>query len=172
MKKQSVFNMVLASMFAAIIAVFVAFLFHVPIKIGANTAYLHFGDAFIFLAASLLPTPYALASAGIGGFFGDVFCGAAQWAPFTLIIKMLVAFCFISKPKKILCVRNYIAPVFALIITVVGYYIAEALLYSNWVTPLLSIWGNVVQIAGSAIIYYALSAVLDRLNIKKRISLL
>ena len=71
--KNSVFYMVLASLFAALIAVFTAFIFRIPIKIGANSAYIHFGDAFIFLAASILPTPYAVAAAGIGGALGDLF---------------------------------------------------------------------------------------------------
>ena len=121
-----IFNMVLAALFAALISVFIAFLFHIPIKIGANSAYLHFGDMFIFLAASLLPTPYAIAAAGIGGGLGDLFCGGAEWIPFTIVIKILVALCFTAKKDKILCTRNVIAPVFVLLITVGGYYVAEA----------------------------------------------
>ena len=64
-QKQSIKNLTFAALFAALIAVFTAYLFHIPIKIGANTAYLHFGDAFIFIAASLLPTPYAVSAAAL-----------------------------------------------------------------------------------------------------------
>lgn len=156
--KKAIYNTALASLFAALIAVFIAWFFHIPIKIGANSAYLHFGDAFIFLAASLLPKPYALAAAGIGGGLGDLFCGGAEWIPFTVIIKMLTALCFTSKGDKMLSRRNIFAPIPALFITVGGYYIAEALIFSNWVSPVVSVWGNVVQIVGSAIIYYLLAA--------------
>lgn len=152
-----IFNLVLAAFFAAIITVFTAFLFHIPIKIGANTAYLHFGDAFMFFAASLLPTPYAVAAAGIGGGLADLLCGGAEWIPFTVIIKILVALIFTSKSKKILCKRNILALFTALLITVGGYYLAEALIFGNWVSPVLSIVGNVVQISGSAVLYILLA---------------
>ena len=152
-----IFNLVLAAFFAAIITVFTAFLFHIPIKIGANTAYLHFGDAFMFFAASLLPTPYAVAAAGIGGGLADLLCGGAEWIPFTVIIKILVALIFTSKSKKILCKRNVLAIFTALLITVGGYYLAEALIFGNWVSPVLSIVGNVVQISGSAVLYILLA---------------
>ena len=148
-----IFYMVFAALFAAIIAVFTAFLFHIPVKIGANTAYIHFGDAFIFLSASILPTPYALAAAGIGGALGDLFCGGVEWIPFTIIIKILVAVVFTSKASKMLCKRNIFALFMALLITVGGYYIAEALIFGNWLSPLLSVWGNTVQIMGSAVLY-------------------
>lgn len=156
--KKAVYNIALASLFSALIAVFIAWFFRIPIKIGANSAYLHFGDAFIFLAASLLPKPYALAAAGIGGGLGDLFCGGAEWIPFTVIIKMLTAFCFTSKGDKLLSRQNILAPLPALFITVGGYYLAEALIFSNWISPVISIWGNVVQVVGSAIIYYLLAA--------------
>ena len=164
--KKRITYMVLASLFAAIIAVFVAWFFHIPVKIGANSAYLHFGDVFIFLSASLLPAPYAAAAAGIGGGFGDLFCGAAEWIPFTVIIKILVALCFSAKSEKLLSKRNLCAPIFALLITVGGYYVAEALIFGNWISPVLSIFGNVVQIVGSAILYYIMSGVLQKFNIK------
>ena len=130
-KKSYIQNLVMASLFAALTSVCIAWIFHIPIKIGANSAYLHFGDMFIFLAASLLPTPYAIAAAGIGGGLGDLFCGGAEWIPFTIVIKILVALCFTAKKDKIFCTRNVIAPVFVLLITVGGYYVAEALIYGN-----------------------------------------
>lgn len=165
-QKRSVLHLVLAALFAALIAVFTAWLFHIPIKIGANTAYLHFGDAFIFLAASLLPTPYAAAAAAIGGGLADVFCGAAIWAPFTFVIKALIALCFSAKGDRLLSKRNLLAPLPALILTVGGYYVAEAVLYGNWVAPALSILGNVVQIVGSTVIYILLCLALQRFRIR------
>ncbi|MBO5231114.1 MAG: TIGR04002 family protein [Clostridia bacterium] len=161
--------MVLASLFAAVIAVFIAWFFHIPIKIGANSAYLHFGDVFIFLAASLLPTPYAAAAAGIGGGLGDLFCGGAEWIPFTVIIKILVSLCFTAKKDKLLNKQNIVAPITALVFTVGGYYVAEALIFGNWISPLISVWGNVVQILGSAALYYPIAAALEKFGIKKLI---
>lgn len=167
MSKKSVRNLVMAALFAALIAVFTAWLFHIPIKIGANTAYLHFGDAFIFLAASLLPAPYACAAAAIGGGLADLLCGSAVWAPFTVVIKALIALCFSSRSDRLLTRRNLLATLPALVVTVGGYYLAEAILYGNWVAPVLSIWGNVVQIVGSAIIYVLVALALQKAGVKK-----
>ena len=40
----------------------------------------------------------------------------------------------------------------ALIIKIVGYYIAEIIIYGNWVAPVASIPGNVVQIVVAAVV--------------------
>ena len=56
-KTNKLLLLVLSALFAAMITVMTAFLFHIPI--GVNGGYLHFGDALIYLAASMLPTPYA-----------------------------------------------------------------------------------------------------------------
>lgn len=158
---------VTAAMFAAIIAIFTAYLFHVPITIGSNTAYLHFGDAFIFLAASLLPPSFAVPAAMIGGGLADVLCGSAVWAPFTIVVKGAMAFCFTAKGQKILCKRNLLALLPCLVVTVSVYYLAEAVIYGNWAAPVLSIWGNVVQIVGSGILYALLAAGCDRAKLKR-----
>lgn len=159
--------LVTAAMFSAVIAVFTAYLFHVPITIGSNTAYLHFGDAFIFLAASLLPPAYAVPAAMVGGGMADVLCGSAVWVPFTLVVKGSMAFFFTAKSPKILCKRNFIALVPCLVVTVGIYYLAEAVIYGNWAAPALSVWGNVVQIVGSGILYTALAAACDRAKLKR-----
>lgn len=55
----------LTGLMAAMITLMTAYICHIPI--GLNGGYLHFGDSLIYLAAALLPTPYALAAAAIGG---------------------------------------------------------------------------------------------------------
>ena len=52
-KTNKLLLLVLSALFAAMITVMTAFLFHIPI--GVNGGYLHFGDALIYLAASMLP---------------------------------------------------------------------------------------------------------------------
>lgn len=168
--KKAIFNMVLAAVFAGVIAIFIAYFFHIPVNIGSHSAYIHFGDAFIFLVASLLPKKYAVASAGIGGVLGDVFCGAPHWAPFTLVIKILVALCFSKNGEKILTKRNLLAIIPVMLITVLGYYIAEAIIAGNIVSPLISVWGNIVQVMGSMVIYIPLAKVAQRLEIKQIIN--
>lgn len=53
----------LTGLMAAMIALMTAYICHIPT--GTNGGYIHFGDSLIYIAATLLPTPYALAAAAI-----------------------------------------------------------------------------------------------------------
>ena len=115
-------RMTLTGLFAAMITLMTAYICHIPY--GANGGYIHFGDALIYIAAVLLPRPYALAAAAIGGGLADLLT-APMWAPATIIIKMLITLPFTSQNTKILNTRNIIAPFLALAITATGYYLAD-----------------------------------------------
>lgn len=87
----------LTGIFAALICLFTAYICHIPV--GPNGGYLHFGDTFIYVAASLLPQPYALLAGAIGGGLADLLT-APMWAPATIIIKMLITLPFTSKAQR------------------------------------------------------------------------
>ena len=91
------------AIFAAMITVMTAYICHVPV--GANGGYIHFGDSLIYIAATLLPTPYALAAAAIGGGMADLLT-SPMWAPATIIIKMIITIPFTNKTEKIVNVHN------------------------------------------------------------------
>lgn len=97
-KTNKLLLLVLSALFAAMITVMTAFLFHIPI--GVNGGYLHFGDALIYLAASMLPTPYACIAAAVGAGLADIVSGAPIWAPFTLVIKACIALLLPLKKKS------------------------------------------------------------------------
>ena len=113
-------NIVLVGVLAAMVCVATTFL-HVPI-IGGG--YVHMGDAVIYLAAALLPTPYAMAAAAVGAGLADVLV-APMWAPFTVVIKAVMVLTFTAKKERLLCGRNALAVVMAGVIGVAGYYVAE-----------------------------------------------
>ena len=75
-------NVILVGLLAAMVGVATTFL-HVPIVGGG---YVHMGDTVIYLAAALLPTPYAMAAAAVGAGLADLLV-APMWAPFTVVIK-------------------------------------------------------------------------------------
>ncbi len=66
--------------------------------------YVHLGDCMVFLSAILLGWKYGAAAAGLGSMLADIMGGYMQWAPFTLIIKVLMAvlvgIAFSLKKKK------------------------------------------------------------------------
>ena len=57
------------ALFAAAITVMTAYMLHIPLPTGG---YIHLGDALIYLAACLLPVPYAAAAAAVGAGLADL----------------------------------------------------------------------------------------------------
>lgn len=166
MERRSHKRLTASAMFAAMIALTTAYLFHIPM--GANGGYLHFGDAFIYLAACLLPTPYACAAAAIGGGLADFISGAPIWILPTMIIKPLTAVWFTSR-GKLLCGRNVAALFLAGLVSNAGYYLAEVFLTGNWIAPLATQWGGLVQSGGSALVFVIMALALDRVKIKNKL---
>lgn len=173
-KREQLFNLVKAAIFAAIIAVMTAY---IKFNTGINEGYLHFGDSMIYLAACTLPFPYAAAAAAIGGGLADLLAGAAIWAPFTAVIKALNVVPFVlvyvckrtKSPNRILNKTTAVMPIFSGLITIFGYLLAEGLLYT-FPTAWTSVPFSIVQAAGSAVIYYIAAAALDKANFKTKIS--
>ena len=109
----------------------------------------------------------AMAAAAIGGGLADLLT-APMWAPATIIIKMMITLPFTSKDGRILCTRNIAAPFVSAVLSAIGYYLADGILFGSFVSPLVSFAGSAVQSGGSAIIFLALAVVLDRAHMKAR----
>ena len=86
-------NLTFTALMAAMITIFTAYICHIPV--GQNGGYIHFGDSLIYIAACLLPWPYAMTAAAIGGGMADLLT-APIWAPATIIIKALISIPFIQ----------------------------------------------------------------------------
>ncbi len=163
-------RMVLTGFFSALIFVFTAYL-HIPTGAG----YTHAGDGLIYLAASLLPMPYAAAAGAIGGALSDGLTGFAVWMPATLIIKAVTAMFFTSKGDKILVRRNLIAIIPSLILCIAGYSLYEGIVITGSlsagaiIAAFTQTPSYLVQVGASAILYIAAGAALDKIGFKKRI---
>ena len=168
-------NVILTGLLAAMIFFTTAYILHIPIVGGG---YVHLGDAVLYIAAALLPTPYAVAAAAIGGGLADVLTGAAMWAPATVIIKSLMALTFTAKNERFLCRRNLCALLLAGLIGVAGYYVAEIVLLclSGTALPvaaggaLAAVPFNVAQELVAGVAFILLAAAMDRLGIKQRLN--
>ena len=147
----------------------VTYIFTAVIHIPSHTGYTHVGDAFLYLAASLLPMPYGALAGALGEMMADLLGGYAMWLPATGVIKVLTALCFTSKGEKLLCRRNVLALLPAFVLCVGGYYLYEALLTGNWIAPLGGVPGYCVQVAASAAVYLAVARILDRIGFKKKL---
>lgn len=164
-RRSNIHNLALSGVFAALITIFTAYIGHIPV--GINGGYIHFGDGLIYLAAAMLPMPYAMLSGAIGGGIADLLT-APSWTLATVIIKALIVIPFSSGSVKILSKRNLVAPVLSYFISATGYYIAEALLFGTKAAILTSFCGSFVQSFGSMIFFLMLGTTLDKIGFKAR----
>lgn len=151
------------AVFIALTYVFTAFV-NVKLPIAANGGLIHLGNIPLFIAAIVFGWKTGMIAGGIGMALFDALSGFwATWAPFTLVIVGLMGFA-VGKitEKKQSYLRNAIAMGVALIIKIVGYYIAEGILYGNFVAPVKSIPGNIVQVVVATIIVLPISVRLKK----------
>ncbi len=147
----------------------------IPVPFG--NGYIHLGDAIIFLSVLILGWKYGAVAAGVGSALADILIGYAIWAPWTLVVKGIMAAVmglFILKAihkqgKKILGVPIYhlIGMVLAGCIMVAGYYVAEGVIYGNFIAAALGIPWNIVQFSTGAVLAVLLSAALYRTPVRR-----
>lgn len=161
MKNNKVRLMCMAGVFTALVFVVTAYL-HIP----TNNGYIHVGDGIIYLAACLLPWPYAMVVGAGGALFADCLTGFAIWAPASVIIKALTALFFSGKKDSIINLRNSFALLPAALLCAGGYYLYESLLYGNFIAPLAGIPASLTQSVASSIIFVVAGLSLDKMKIK------
>ena len=161
MKDQKIRLMCIAGIFTAIVFVFTAYL-HIP----SHTGYTHVGDGFIYLAACMLPLPYAMFVGAGGALLADCLTGYAIWAPGSIIIKTVAVLFFSRKSARIISIRNLLALIPAWAVCIGGYYLYEALITGNFVAPLSGIPGYITQSVLSSILFVVAGLAMDKLNAK------
>lgn len=158
---------VVSAMFAALILLGTS-----VIQVPSINGYVHIGDSFVYLAACFLPFPFSVIAAGIGAAVADALTPYIAYAPFTFVIKALMAAVFTSKGTKILTKRNVFALFLSAFINVIGYYLTEIVLYpqgsftATLITSVYTIPGNVVQSITSSVIFLFAAIALDKLKFK------
>lgn len=126
---------------------------NVRLPIAANGGLVHLGNVPLFVIAILYGRRFGALAGGIGMALFDVMGGWLLWAPFTLVIVGLMGYTVGAICEKRRTLTAYVlAMVAACLIKVVGYYGAEGIIYGNWLAPMTSIPGNLVQIGLAAVI--------------------
>lgn len=147
-------TMIITSLFIALTLVFTMFV-NVRLPLAGNGGLIHLGNIPLFVAIYIFGRKIAAISASIGMALFDLLSGWTAWAPFTLIIVALMGYAAGTvydyfKQNKILALILTVAT--AVIIKVIGYYIAEVVLFGNLIAPLGSIPGNILQVTMAGII--------------------
>lgn len=136
------------------------------LPIAANGGLVHLGNVALFVAAVIFGRKTGAIAGGVGMALFDIMGGWLLWAPFTLITVGLMGYTvglITEKNKK----AKFIVIAFgaALAIKIIGYYIAEGIIYGNWIAPAASIPGNIVQVVLGAIIAFPLIAAIKKAGV-------
>ncbi|MCI5721983.1 MAG: ECF transporter S component [Firmicutes bacterium] len=153
--RNKTYTLVITALFIALTYV-ATWLINIRLPLVGSGGLIHLGNVPLFIGAML----YGRKTGALAGAFGmglfDLFSGWTAWAPFTFVIVgamgYVVGLMAEKKPFKNTNVNNIVSIILALIIKIVGYYFAEVILYGNWVAPLGSIPGNILQVGVAGVI--------------------
>lgn len=150
----------------AVALVFVtAMLVHIPIPMAGTGGMIHMGDVPLFVFALLYGRKTGAIAGALGLTLFDLLSGWTLWAPFTCLIAGMVGWVVGAASEKRDDARRYALSILAAnLITVAGYYLAECLLFGNWLAPLGSVPVNILQVTIAAIIAYPLASKLRKLS--------
>ncbi|KKE77969.1 ECF transporter S component [Bacilli bacterium] len=147
--RQKTLDLIITSMLIALVFVSTVFL-NIRLPIAANGGLVHLGTAMLFISSILFgPKKGALAGAiGMGLF--DIIGGWVIWAPITIVSRGLQGYIvgkisWLNGQKGNSLALNLTATIISIPFMVAVYYIGESFLYGNWIAPLASIPGDLVQ---------------------------
>ena len=129
----------------------------------ASGGMMHLGNIAFFTATLVFGRVKGAIAGGVGLALLELTSVYAVWAPFTLVIRavqgIVIGTISWGKDRKANNTGfNILALVVGAIIMIAGYYIAEVILYGNWLAPIYSIPGNIVQLVIGIVVSLPLSA--------------
>ena len=164
-RKENLHQLTVTALFAAAITVMTAYMLHIPIPTGG---YIHLGDTLIYLAACLLPFPYAAAAAAIGAGLADLLT-APMWVLPTLVIKAVLVLFFTNRSERLLCRRNCAAVVLAGLFSPAAYALAGCAMAGTMTAFVPQFLGTLAQGVGSGALFLAIAPALDGVKLKARV---
>lgn len=154
------------AVFIALTYVFTMFI-NVRLPIAANGGLIHLGNVPLFIGAIIFGKKTGAIAGSIGMGLFDLLSGWTTWAPFTFVIVGLMGYTVGVITKGRYGFKWYVLAIAAACgIKVVGYYIAEGILYGNWIAPVTSVPGNLIQIGLAAIVVLVVIAPLNLAALK------
>lgn len=161
---ERVVNMVMMGLMTCLVIVATMF---IKIPIPMTSGYVHLGDSMIFLAVLILGKKQGAFAAGVGSALGDILGGYAIWAPWTLIIKFVMAYIMGIFVERFGKKGETVGMVLAGIEMTAGYYVVSSMMYGSWIVTLMDIPWNVGQFAVGMVLATMLSAALNKTPAKK-----
>ena len=143
------FNLILTSMLIALVFVS-TLLLNIRLPIAANGGLVHLGTAMLFIASILFGPKKAALAGAIGMGLFDLFSGWTLWAPFTIVARGLQGYivgkiAWSNGRNGSSLPFNLLAMIISIPVMLSVYYLSEGIIWGNWITPLASIPGNIIQ---------------------------
>lgn len=158
-------EIVIMAMFTALTYVF-TWLINIRLPLHGSGGLIHLGNVPLFIAAMLFGKKTGFVSGAFGMGLFDLTSGWAAWSPFTFLIVGLMGFevgwFAEKKPLHNQFLNDLVSLVIALGIKIGGYYAAEGIITGNWLAPVGSIPGNVLQVGVASVVVLALIPLLRR----------
>lgn len=138
---------------------------NIRLPIMANGGLIHLGNVPLFLGAILFGKKTGAICGAVGMGLFDLVSGWTAWAPFTFVIVGAMGYAvglIMENRQKHVFGFYCFAMAVALGLKIGGYYIAEGILYNNWIAPAASIPGNVMQVMAAAVVALPMTAALKK----------
>ena len=171
-----VYHIVMTAMMMCIIMVSILLL-RIPIPF--TQGYVNLSDAMIFMAVIILGWRYGAVAAGMGSLLGDLLAGFAMWAPWSLVIKAVMAVIFgliiqiaanragkTEKGNRLFLSVEIVGMIIAGCFMAAAYFFAEGIMYGNWAVAVLGIPWNVGQFLLGTALAVALNKALGRTSLR------
>ena len=142
--------LIFSAVFAAVICVTTTFI-RIPIPMG----YFNVGNSVILIICCFITLKYGILAAGVGSSLADLF-GYPVWLLPTLVIKTLMALTFYGLrklPFKNQKVLTIVAACISMLIPLVGYYFAGAVIYGGLKASLAQIPGLAMEYGANCFLF-------------------
>jgi uncharacterized membrane protein len=166
MKNKFVRYLPYCGVFAALTMILTLINFTLPIA--TKGCLVHLGVVMVMVAAYFLPPAWAGVSVALGMALYDMLGGWLLWSPFTFVIRFFETY-IISRwyfKESAGNIAKFLVLVSGAAIAVVGYYLAEVVLYGNWIVPLASMPAELILNAVGFTVGGIIVGIMKRIGLK------
>jgi uncharacterized membrane protein len=167
-KRDKTREVVLCGLLTAMVFVSTRFI-NVRLPLSINGGLIHMGNTMLFMIAIVFGKRRGAIAGALGMGLFDILSGWFLWAPFTAVIRgamgYIVGRAAEGKSGKQQLFYTLGGIILSSIVMIGGYYITEGLLYGNWVAPMTSVPGNIIQLVLGAAIGLPLAEALKKTGI-------
>ena len=159
-KALNVQKVAMGGLMAALVCVATSFF---KLLVPVTQGYIHLGDAFVLVSAAILG-PIGVVAAALGSMLADLLGGYFQYLLPTFVIKGLVALvACVGLKRKMPFWAEWLVLIAAEAVMVLGYFLAESLMYGT-AAAAGAVLPNVVQGIGGVVIGAILIPVFRRIR--------